>query len=81
MEGLQLGNGDKDNNSLLATLNVNLLSGGDLELLELRLELGHVVLQVEDGLGDGLLNLSRLGGGRVGRSEDLGGVRGHLGRI
>lgn len=47
VEGLELGNGDEDDNSLLAALNVNLLSGADLERSELNLELGDVGFEVE----------------------------------
>lgn len=54
VESLELGDGDEDDNSLLATLDVDLLGGGDLEDAELGLELGNVVLEVKDGLGDGL---------------------------
>lgn len=60
MESLQLGNGDKDNNGLLAALDVDLTGRGDLEGSKLGLELRNVVLEVQESLGNLLLNL---GGG------------------
>ena len=81
MEGLELGDGDEDDDGLLSSLDVDLLGGRDLERSELRLELGNVVLEVEDRLGDSLLGLVGRGGGRVGGSLDLGGERRHAGQL
>jgi hypothetical protein len=75
VEGLELRDGDEDDDSLLSALDVDLLGGGDLEHSKLRLELGNVVLEVEDGLGDLLLDLVRSGGGSVGGPLDLGSER------
>lgn len=60
VESLELGNGDEDNNGLLAALDVDLTSRRDLEGSKLGLELGNVVLEVQESLGNLLLNL---GGG------------------
>lgn len=60
MESLELGNGDEDNDGLLAALDVDLTSRRDLEGSKLGLELGNVVLEVQESLGNLLLNL---GGG------------------
>jgi len=78
VESLELRNGDEDDDGLLSTLDVDLLSGRDLESSKLSLELGNVVLEVEDGLGNSLLGLVRSGGGGVGSSLDLGGEGRHL---
>ena len=71
MESLELGDGNKDNNGLLATTNIDLTGGGDLEGSELSLELRDVVFKVNQGLCDA--DFSLIGGsrGRVGRAEDL----------
>lgn len=71
VESLELGNGDEDDDGLLSTLDVELLGSRDLENSELRLELGNVGLEIEDGLSDGLLNLVGGSKGGVGRSLDL----------
>lgn len=78
VESLDLGNRDKDNNSLLSTLCVNLLGGRDLQLPQLSLELGDILLEVDEGLSDLLLDLRRRGGWRVGGPLDLG-LEGHGG--
>jgi hypothetical protein len=72
VESLDLGDWDKDDNSLLSTLDVNLLGGRDLQLPQLRLELWDILLEVEESLSDLLLNLGGRGLGCVGGSEDLG---------
>ncbi len=75
VESLELGDGDEDDDGLLASLDVNLARGRDLERAELSLEVGDAVLEVEDSLSDE--ELSRVGRslGRVGGAEDLGGGR------
>lgn len=78
MESLHHGHRDEDNDGLLSSLDIDLLGGRDGELGQLRLELGNVGLQVEDGLGDRLLDLVGGAGRGVGGSLDLGGVRSHL---
>lgn len=78
VESLEHGHGDKDDDGLLSSLDVDLLGGGDGELLQLGLELGDVGLQVEDGLGDGLLDLVGGAGGGVGGTLNLGSVGGHF---
>ena len=71
MEGLGLGNGDKDNNGLLAALDVDLAGLGDLELTELGLEVRDVLLEVEESLGNLLLDLGGGSLGSVGSPQDL----------
>lgn len=71
VESLDLGDGDEDNDSLLSSLNVDLAGSGDLERAELSLEIGNVVLEVEEGLGDQRLGGIGSGAGRVGGPEDL----------
>jgi hypothetical protein len=78
VESLKHGHGDEDDNSLLSSLDVDLLGGGDGELLQLGLELGNVGLQVEDGLGNGLLDLIGGTGRGVGSSLNLGSVGSHF---
>jgi len=72
VEGLDLRNRDKDDNSLLSTLGVNLLCRRDLELPQLGLELWDILLEVDEGLSDSLLNLRWCGFGCVGGPLDLG---------
>lgn len=71
MESLDLGNRDKDNNSLLSTLGVNLLCRRDLELPQLALELGDILLEVDESLSDGLLDLGGSGSRGVGGPLNL----------
>lgn len=78
MESLEHGHGDKDDDGLLSSLDVDLFGGRDGELLQLGLELGDVGLQVEDGLGDGLFDLVGGTGGGVGGTLNLGSVGGHF---
>lgn len=76
VESLQLGNGDEDNDGLLAALDVDLTSRRDLEGSQLGLDLRDVVLQVQESLGDLLLNLgggSARGVGRAAMSATLEG--------
>ena len=77
MEGLELGDGDKDDDSLLAPADVDLTGGRDLEGAELALELRRAVLKVDYSLRDGSLGFIGGGPGRVGRAEDLV-LDGHL---
>jgi len=71
VESLDLGNGDKDDNSLLSTLGVNLLCGRDLELPQLGLELGDILLEVDESLSDGLLDFRGSGSRGVGGPLNL----------
>ena len=71
VESLELGNGDEDDDGLLATTDVDLAGSRDLEGPELSLELGDVVFEVNQGLGDRDLGLVGRGGGGVRRAEDL----------
>lgn len=71
VESLDLGDGDEDNDGLLSSLDVDLAGSGDLERAELSLEIGNVVLEVEEGLGDQRLGGIGSGAGRVGGPEDL----------
>ena len=77
VESLELGDGDEDDDSLLAAADIDLAGSRDLEGAQLTLELGCAVLEVDDSLRDGSLSL--IGGrpGRVGRAEDLV-LNGHL---
>lgn len=74
METLELGNRDKDNNSLLSTLDVNLLGRRDLERAQFSLEFGDVVLQVNQGLGDADFGLIRGCLGHVSLRKGLDGI-------
>jgi hypothetical protein len=78
VEGLQLGDGDEDNDSLLASADIDLTGSGDLESTELVFEFGDIVLEVDESLGDA--GLSLVGGcrGRVGGAENLAVNGGHL---
>jgi hypothetical protein len=80
VERLDLGNGDEDDDGLLAALDVDLAGRRDLERTELGLEVGDVVLEVEESLSDQRLGGIRSGAGRVGGPEDLGGDRLSVGR-
>lgn len=73
VESLDLGNGDEDDDSLLASLDVDLASGRDLERAELSLEVGNVVLEVEEGLSDQRLRGVRGSARSVSGPEDLHG--------
>jgi hypothetical protein len=77
VEGLELGHGDEDNDRLLATTDVDLTSGRDLERAELSLEVTNRVLEVNEGLGDAELDLVGLGVYRVRGAVDLVLNRGH----
>ena len=56
LEGLQLWHGNEDDNGLFALTNFNFLGGGDVQFPQMTLEVG-VHLQVEQSLGDGLLEV------------------------
>lgn len=71
MERLELRDRDEDDDRLLAALDVNLAGSRDLEGAELGLEVGNVVLEVEERLGDQGLGGVRRGARRVGSPEDL----------
>ena len=71
VESLELGHGDKDDDGLLAALDLDLLGARDLEGSELSLELGHVGLEVNESLSNNGLDLRGGAGGGVGRAEDL----------
>ena len=71
VERLELRDRDKDDDRLLAALDVNLAGSRDLEGAELGLEVGNVVLEVEERLGDQGLGGVRRGARRVGSPEDL----------
>lgn len=46
MEGLELRDGDKDNNGLLAAADIDLPGSRDLQSVEFSLEIGNVVFEV-----------------------------------
>ncbi len=71
VESLQLGHGNKDNDGLLATTDIDLTGSRDLEGSEFSLEFGNVVFEVDQSLSDVDLSLVRGSGGRIGRAEDL----------
>lgn len=71
VERLELGNRDEDDDGLLAALDVDLTRGRDLEGAQLGLEVGNVVLEVEERLSDQALGGVRRGARRVGSPEDL----------
>ena len=70
-ERLQLWNWDKDDDSFLATSDVNFAGSRNLQGTELGLELGDVVLQVDKGLGETCFGLIRRCLGSVGGTRDL----------
>lgn len=70
MPGLELRDGNKDDEGLATALDVDLASGRDLKRTKLSLEVGG--LEVEDGLSDKLLSLGGRGARSVGGAEDLG---------
>lgn len=71
MEGLDLRDGDENDHGLLSTLDIDLPGSRDLKLSQLGFELGNVLLEVEEGLSDLLLDLRGRGLGRVGGTENL----------
>ena len=71
VEGLELRNGDKDDDGLLATSDVDLPGGRDLEWSEIALELGDVVFEVDQSLGDAGLGFIGVGSGGVGGTQNL----------
>lgn len=72
-----MGDGDEDDDSLLAATDINFTGSRDLEGPELSLEFGDVVLEVDECLGD--FSLNGIGGSvrRIGGAENLV-VDGHL---
>ncbi len=56
-ERLELGDGNEDNNGLLSTTDVDLAGSRDLEGADLVLEIGDVVLDVNEGLCDHCFHL------------------------
>ena len=71
VEGLELGYGDKDDNGLLATADVNLTGSGDLQRAKLGLQIGDVGFEVNEGLSDLGLGLIWRSAGRIGSAEDF----------
>lgn len=71
VESLGLGDGNEDNDSLLAALDIYLLGGGDLKRSKLGLEVGNIGLEVEESLSNLLLDLGRSRPGRVGGAVDV----------
>jgi hypothetical protein len=71
VEGLQLRNGHKDDNRLLATTDIDFTRRGDLEGSEFGLEVTDRVLEVNERLSDAQLNLIGLATGCVCRAEDF----------
>lgn len=61
VEALKGRNGDKDDNSLLAVVDFNLLSRDELQRSQRSLEIRGVLLQLVKGSGDGRLDLGRIG--------------------
>ena len=52
VEGLELGYGDKDDNGLLATTDINLPGSRDLQRVEFSLELGDIIFEINQSLGN-----------------------------
>jgi len=70
-ERLQLGNRYEDHDSLLSTANIYSTRSGDLQRSQLYFELGDVVLQVNERLGDASFYLVWGGRGCICGAEDL----------
>ena len=77
-EGLELRHRYKDNDGLLSTLDIDLTCCGDLKRTQLGLELGNVVLEVDESLRNVDLNLIGRSDGCIRRADDfvLGGGHG-----
>lgn len=73
VKGLQLGNGNEDDDSLLSTTNVDLLSSRDLEGSEFGFKLGNIVLQVDESLSNVNFDALDSGAGGSGGAGDFGG--------
>ena len=71
VEGLQLRDGDKDDNGLLSATDIDFTGSGDLKGTELSLELGDVVFEVDQSLGDAGLCFIGVGSGGVGGTQNL----------
>ena len=71
VEGLELGDRNKDNNRLLATTNINLSGSRDLQRAEFSLEIGDVAFEVKQSLGDLDFGLVWGSGGRIGGAENF----------
>ena len=81
MEGLQLRNGHKDNDSLLAATNIDLTSSRDLKGSKIAFEIGNIVFEVDQGLCDISFNLIWCGGWSVGSTENFAVDGGHFEEI
>ena len=71
MEGLELRDGDKDDDGLLATTDIDLPGSGDLQSVEFRLEIGNVVFKVDQSLGNLDFGLIRGRGRCIGSTGDF----------
>jgi len=71
VEGLELGDGDKDDNGLLPTPDVDFPGSGDLQRVEFSLEIGDIVFEVNQGLGNLDFGLIWRCGGRICCAEDF----------
>ena len=78
MESLELRNGHKDDDGLLAALDIDLPCGGNLENAKLGLEFGDIVLEINQSLSNGTLSLVGRVGWGIGAADDFGGDAGHL---
>ena len=70
-ERLGLRHRDKDDDSLLPTLHVDLTRRRNLKRAKLRLKLGDVVFEVDQSLGDAGLGFIGVGSGGVGGTQNL----------
>ena len=71
VEGLELGDRDKNNNGLLATTDINLPGSRDLQSAELSLEIGDIVFEVNQSLSDLDFGFIWRSGGRIGGTGDF----------
>jgi hypothetical protein len=71
VESLQLRNGHEQNDRLFTPAHVHLACGGNLKGTQLRLEVGHTVLEINQCLCDSDLCLVGWGCWRIRRTEDF----------
>jgi len=71
MEGLELGDRNKDDNGPLATTDINFPGSGNLQGVEFSLEIRDVVFEVNQSLDNLDSGLIRRSGRRIGGAENF----------
>ena len=71
VEGLQLWDWHKHDDRLFPSTHIHLACGGDLQGTQLRLEVGHVVLEINERLSNSRLCLVGWGGWRICRTNNF----------